>query len=82
MESASLAEKSALPQYGETVPSVRIVDVYGMDMRGLCVPVLQALAEMGQTVLGISLSTQRMSAVVRGEYPDLSALCSRFPMEI
>lgn len=79
---ASLAEKAALPQYGETVPSVRIVDVYGMDMRGLCVPVLQVLAEMGQTVLGISLSTQRMSAVVRGEYPDLSALCSRFPMEI
>lgn len=79
---ASRAEAIALPSNNEIIPAVRIVDVYGMDMRGLCTSVLQALEEMGQTVLGISLSTQRMSAVVAGEYPDISDLCSRFPMEL
>ena len=64
------------------IAPVRVIDIYGMEMRGMCVPLLQTLEDMKQRILGISLSTQRLSAAVQGEGPDLSVLCSRFPMEI
>lgn len=69
--------------FGETarITPVRVIDVYGMEMRGMCASLLQTLEDMKQKVLGVSLSTQRLSAAVQGEYPDLSVLCSRFPME-
>lgn len=78
---APKAEDSSLKE-AQIIPDVRVVDVYGTDMRGMCVPVLRTLEEMNQRVLGVSLSTQRLSAAVQGEYPPLSALCSRFPMEM
>ena len=68
------------PLAGEEIPEIRVVDVYGTEMRGLCTSVLAALEEQGQRILGVSLTTQRLSAAVQGEYPDLAALCGRFSM--
>lgn len=79
--------RAALPmttakELDEVVPDVRVVDIYGTDMRRMCVPILRALEEAGEEVLGISLSTQRMSAVTRGNNPVIDILYSRFPMEL
>lgn len=74
--------KEIFPGETAVITPVRVIDVYGMEMRGMCIPLLQTLEDMKQRVLGVSLSTQRLSAAVQGEYPDLSVLCSRFPMEI
>lgn len=74
--------KEMFPGETAVITPARVIDVYGMEMRGMCVPLLQTLEDMKQRILGVSLSTQRLSAAVQGEYPDLSVLCSRFPMEI
>ena len=74
--------RGIFPDKASVITPVRVIDVYGMEMRGMCIPLLQTLEDMKQRVLGVSLSTQRLSAAVQGEWPDLSVLCSRFPMEI
>lgn len=78
---------TAAEQIGEmcevsAVPDIHVMDIYGTEMRGMCLPILRALEESGAEILGVSLSTQRMSAALRGNLPDIECLSSRFPMEL
>ena len=64
------------------VPDIHVLDVYGTDMREMGLPILRTLEESGAQILGVSLSTQRMSAALRGNLPAIDWLSSRFPMEL
>ena len=64
------------------VPDIHVLDIYGTDMREMGLPILRTLEESGTQILGVSLSTQRMSAALRGNLPAIEWLSSRFPMEL
>lgn len=76
------AERPDLTPDTVTVPGVQLLDVYGTDMRVLCLPVLRVLEEAGGRVLGVSLSTQRMSLAVQGCDSPIDLLCGHFPMQL
>lgn len=64
------------------VPDIHVLDIYGTDMREMGLPILRTLEQSGAQILGVSLSTQRMSAALRGNLPAIEWLSSRFPMEL
>ena len=64
------------------VPDIHVLDIYGTDMREIGLPILRTLEQSGAQILGVSLSTQRMSAALRGNLPAIDWLSSRFPMEL
>lgn len=76
------AERLALAPDTVIVPGVQLLDVYGTDMRALCLPVLRILEEAGGRVLGVSLSTQRMSLAVQGCDSPIDLLYGHFPMKL
>lgn len=67
------------PRRGERVS---VVDVYGMSMQECCLPVLRALESGGCRVADVSLSTQRMSAVLTEAADAAAILYAHFPFEI
>ncbi len=80
--SASDAEQIAKMCEVSALPDIRVLDIYGTDMREMGLPILRTLEESGAQILGVSLSTQRMSAALRGNLPAIDWLSSRFPMEL
>lgn len=79
---AAEAERLALMPETEIVPGVQLLDVYGTDMRALCLPVLRVLEEAGAGILGVSLSTQRMSLAVQGCDSPIDLLYGRFSVQL
>ena len=79
---ADETERLVLAPDAALIPGVQLLDVYGTDMRVLCMPVIRVLEDAGARVLGVSLSTQQMSLVLQGCDAPVDLLYRHFPMKL